>query len=172
MSDQVVHDRLARLEERLAALEDEREIRELLSRYGHYADAALDDDYYGLLTDDTVMDVSSGYQPDPYAVLRWEGLEQMKEFMTERSGRHGSGFVGRSLHVQGNNVTVTVSGPTATATSYSFILQQVGAEVRLVSASVNQWRLRKVQDRWRIAERKRRMVGAPDTADILGPSAP
>jgi SnoaL-like domain len=164
---QDVSARLAKLEARLRELEDEREIRELLSRYGYYADAALDDEYYALFTDDCVMDVSSGHEPDPYQVLRWEGQDAMREFMSVRTAGHGTGFVGRSLHMQGNNLAVAVHGDTAVANGYSFILHQDGPQIKLQSASINEWRLRRVEGRWMIVERKRRMVGSPDTPEVL-----
>lgn len=168
MNDQQdVSTRLAALESRLQALEDEREIRELLSRYGYYADARLDDEYYALFTEDCVMDVSSGYEPDPYQVLRWEGQDAMREFMSVRTAGHGSGFAGRSLHVQGNNLAVALHGDTAVASGYSFILHQDGTQIKLQSASINEWQLRRVKGRWMIVERKRRMVGAPDTPEVL-----
>ena len=167
VNDQDVSARLAELEGRLRELEDEREIRELLTRYGYYADAALDDEYYALFTDDCVMDVSSGYEADPYKVLRWEGQDAMREFMSVRTAGHGPGFVGRSLHMQGNNLAVAVHGDTAVANGYSFILHQYGSQIKLQSASINEWHLRRVDGRWMIVERKRRMVGSPDTPEVL-----
>ena len=168
MNDQQdVSARLAELEKRLAALEDEREIRELLSRYGYYADACLDDDFFRLFTDDCAMDVSSGREPDPYEVLRWEGQAAMREFLSVRTAGHGEGFAGRSLHMQGNNLAIALHGDAAIASGYSFILHQDGPQIRLKSASINEWHLRRVEGRWMIVERKRRMVGAPDTADVV-----
>jgi hypothetical protein len=162
-----VEQRLASLETKLVLLEDEKAIRELLSRYGYYADACLDDDYFDLFTEDCIMDVSSGAAEDPYAVVRWEGLDAMKEFMSVRTAGHGGGFYGRSLHVQGNNLTVRIDGNHAVASGYSFILQQKDTGIALISASVNEWDLRKREGRWLIHMRKRRMVGAPDTAEVL-----
>lgn len=165
MSD--IEQRLAALEERVRELEDEREIRELLSRYGYYADACLDDEYLALFTEDGAMDVSQGGTDDPYSVLRWQGQEAMRKFLTDRTAAHGNGFAGRSMHLQGNNLTVTVRGDTAVAAGYSFIFHQDGPQLKLLSASTNSWKLTKTGGVWRIAERKRRMLGAPDTADVL-----
>ncbi len=162
-----VEEQLAELRSRLAALEDEKAIRELLARYGYYADACLDDEYLDLFTEDGAMDVSQGGAEDPYALLRWQGREAMAAFLTDRTAEHGTGFAGRSLHVQGNNLTVEVTGDSAVAAGYSFILHQDGTAVRLVSASVNEWRLERRHGTWRIALRRRRMLGAPDTADVL-----
>lgn len=159
--------RLAALETKLALLEDEKAIRELLSRYGYYADACLDEEYFDLFTEDCVMDVSSGGSEDPYALVRWEGLAAMKEFMSVRTAGHGDGFYGRSLHVQGNNLTIRIDGDRAVASGYSFILQQKDTGIALISASVNEWDLRRRSGGWLIHMRKRRMVGAPDTAEVL-----
>lgn len=166
--DQKLDDRIAALEARLAVLEDEKAIRELLARYGYYADAQLDDEYFGLFTEDCVMDVTTDREPDPYAIIRWQGLAEMKSFLTERTAAHGDKFAGFSLHMQGNNQSIRVDGDEAVAHNYSFILRQVGPEVRLVSASINEWTLRKTSGRWQVAQRTRRMVGAPDVPTLLG----
>lgn len=162
-----IENRLAALEKRLAELEDERAIRELLSRYGYYADACLDEEYLALFTEDGAMDVSQGGTEDPYAVLRWEGRDTLRTFLKDRTAAHGNGFAGRSLHLQGNNITVTVTGDTAVAAGYSFIFHQDGPQLKLLSASTNEWRLAKVDGVWRISLRKRRMMGSPDTAEVL-----
>lgn len=159
--------RLAALEERLTLLEDEKSIREVLARYGYYADACLDDQYIELFTRDCVMDISSGDPDDPFKVIEWRGRDAIRDFLTERTDRHGDGFRGRSLHVQGNNLAIRISGAEATATGYSFILRQGDADVCLVSASINRWQLRKDDGRWRVQRRVRRGVGAPDTAAVL-----
>lgn len=159
--------RLAALEARLRVLEDEKEIRELMSRYGYFADAPLDDEYFALFTEDCVMDVSSGADDDPYSVVRWEGRETLKRFMAERLAQHDNGFYGHSMHVQGNNLAVTVDGDTARASGYSFIFHQDGTTLRLLSASLNAWQFRRVDGRWLIHERKRRMAGSPDLPDLV-----
>ncbi|MCU1483050.1 MAG: hypothetical protein JWQ19_3836 [Subtercola sp.] len=171
-----LEERFAALEAKVELLEDERAIREVLAKYGHFADAPDDDKYFALFTENCVMDVSTGIQPTPYDIERWEGLAEMKRFMIERTALHGNAFLGRSLHMQGNNLTVVVSGDRATATGYSFILHQDEAHVRLVSASINEWQLerapggeRSVERGWLIQMRKRRGLGAPDTAEILAP---
>lgn len=160
-------DRLAVLEARLRELEDDREIRELLARYGYYADAPLDEEYFGLFTEDCVMDVSAGRGEDPYAVIRWEGLDQMRRFLGERTAQHDNGFHGHSFHVQGNNLAIRITGDDAVANGYSFIFHQDGPTLRLLSASINEWAFRREEGRWKIQMRKRRMAGAPDAKEVL-----
>ncbi|MEU1305399.1 MULTISPECIES: nuclear transport factor 2 family protein [Streptomyces] len=162
-----MEDRLAVLEARLRELEDDREIRELLARYGYYADAPLDEEYFGLFTEDCVMDVSSGRGEDPYEIVRWEGLAQMRRFLSERTAQHDNGFYGRSFHVQGNNLVVKVIGDDAVANGYSFIFHQDGPALKLLSASLNEWAFRREDGRWKIQMRKRRMAGAPDAKEVL-----
>lgn len=162
-----MEDRLAALEARVRLLEDEKEIRELLARYGYYADAPLDDEYFGLFTEDCVMDVSSGRGEDPYEVVRWEGLDQMRRFLSDRTAQHNNGFYGRSFHVQGNNLTVKITGDEAVANGYSFIFHQDGPTLKLLSASINEWAFRREGERWLIQMRKRRMAGAPDAVEVL-----
>lgn len=158
---------MAALEARLRELEDDRDIRELLARYGYYADAPLDEEYFGLFTDDCVMDVSAGRGEDPYEIVRWEGLAEMRRFLSERTAQHDNGFYGRSFHVQGNNLAVKVTGDDAVANGYSFIFHQDGPTLKLLSASLNAWAFRREDGRWKIRTRKRRMAGAPDAKEIL-----
>lgn len=162
-----VQDRLAALEVRLRLLEDEKAIRELLARYGYYADAPLDEEYFGLFTEDCVMNVSSGRGEDPYEVIRWEGLEEMRRFLGERTAQHGNGFYGHSFHVQGNNLAIKITGDEAVASGYSFIFHQDGPTLKLLSASMNEWAFRREGGQWLIQMRKRRMAGAPDAKEVL-----
>jgi hypothetical protein len=167
MNVDTLAERLTAVEERLLQLEDEKAVREVLARYGYYADTCLDDDYIDLFTDDCVMDVSSGDRDDPYRVVEWQGKNSLRAFLTERSSRHGDGFRGNSMHVQGNNLAIRIDGLDAVATGYSFILRQVGDEVLLVSASINSWELHKGSGHWLVHRRTRRAMGAPDIAALV-----
>lgn len=167
MSEKSIEARLSDLEARIGHLEDEKAVRELLSRYGYYADACLDEEYFGIFTDDCVMDVSSGAAEDPYGVITWQGKDAMREFLAVRTAGHGDGFYGRSLHMQGNNLAIRIDGSTAVANGYSFILHQEEPDIRLVSASINEWHLIKDDGQWKVQKRIRRRVGAPDSAKVL-----
>jgi hypothetical protein len=158
--------RVAALERRLLALEDERAIRDLLAQYAYYADAGLDEQFYALFTTDAVMDVSIGRGPRPYDTVQWAGIDEIKEFLAVRTAAHGDGFVGRSQHVQAD-VSITVDGDAAKANSYSFIIRQTDLDVRLVSASVNEWTFARVGGTWLVGERKRRMLGSEDLPRVL-----
>jgi hypothetical protein len=164
-----IMERLELLERRVGELEDERELRELLSRYGYNADARRDEAYLDLWTDDGVMDVAMGSHHSSYqSGKRFEGKQQLRVFITDEDAHHRPGFYGHSLHVQGNNVVVHIDGDEAVANAYSMVLQDTGERVELGSAGTNQWRFRREGGRWRIAERRRRAVGDPATDENLG----
>jgi len=152
--------RLAALEQRVQELEDERDIRELLSRYGFNADACRDEAYVDLYTDDGVMNLVVGEQ-DAYGVEPriWRGKDELREFIQDPEAHHKPGFYGRAMHVQGNNVVCHIHGEEATVNSYSLVLHREGDQVALLSAGNNQWQLRKVDGAWLIEERRRRHLG-------------
>lgn len=160
--------RLKTLELRLQALEDEREIRELLSRYGYNADAKRDDAYIDLFADDGAIEISMGGDDGKYAAgLRFEGKDALRSFIGDPAGHHRPGFYGYSLHLQNANTVIHVDGDTAVANAYSVLLQQIGPETRIVGAGTNQYTFRRVDGHWLITERRRREVGHPRTDENL-----
>jgi hypothetical protein len=176
-------DRLAALEARLSHLEDERAIRELLSRYGYYADACLDDAYVALFTPDGEIDVSMGAAAEAQLAAsgwarttgpreKWVGTQGLHAFITNPDGHHQPGFYGHSLHLQGHNIAILVDGDSAVANNYSILLQQDGATLRTLGAGINEWHFAKVDGRWLIRSRKRREIGNTETAAILTATEP
>jgi len=161
--------RLEALEKRNRELEDERQIRDLLSRYGYFADACKDDDYLALFTQDGAMDLSMGSSVKGYeAVTRWEGQKVLRDFISDPTAHHKPGFYGHSMHLQGNNLSITISGDEATAYSYSIVFHQQGPNLNILGGGNNRWLLQRVNEKWLIKERRRREVGNPDTALNLG----
>src|SRR5699024_9696598 len=92
--------------------EAERQIRELLSRYGHLADACADDEFIELWFDDGVIEVSMGGDGAYRDQLRFEGRQAITEFIADPQGHHRTGFYRRSVHVQCNPL-ITVDRDTA-----------------------------------------------------------
>lgn len=171
MSDSDTIDRIAALEARIRALEDERSIRELLAVYGFHADTKRDEEYLDLWTDDGVMDLVGSIDahqggPMPGRMI-WEGRDRLREFITDPDSHHKPGFYGKTLHTQGNNVVVRVDGDEATVNSYSIVLQEIDGKTTLITAGANRWRLRRENGRWRIQERRRREVGEDDIPELL-----
>jgi hypothetical protein len=162
-------DRLESLERRVTELEDERAIRELLACYGFCADACLDEGFVELFTATGVMEVSLGPDATEYggATLRWEGQEQLRDFVANPAAHHKPGFYGQSLHLQGNNLAMRIEGSSAYATSYCLVLQNVDGAIRIFGAGPQAWVLARTTAGWRIAERRRRHVGDPEMRTLF-----
>lgn len=170
MTDALVNqliNRLEQVEHRLADLEAERQIRELLSRYGHTADSRADDEYVNLWVDDGVIEVAMGGEGAYKDGLRFEGKQAITDFIADPQGHHRPGFYGRSLHVQCNPV-ITVDGDEAVARAYSILLQNTDGVDEVVSAGTSEWRFRREDGTWKIALRTRLPVGHENTAANLG----
>jgi ketosteroid isomerase-like protein len=170
--DQLVAALLAKVEEltgRVRALEDEREIRELLSRYGYNADAGRDEAYLDLFTEDGAYDISMGESHSAYpTIVRFEGKDALRDFIKDPRAHHRPDYYRQSLHVQGNNVAVHVEGDTAVVNSYSIVLRRSqDSNAYLHAAGTNQWLLKRVDGSWRIKERRRREMAHPDTDENL-----
>ena len=165
----LMEQRFARLEARVAELEDDRAIRELLARYGYNADGGRDQPYVDLYTHDGVMNLGtqvsfgSGYA----AIQRWAGKRQLMAFITDPKAHKA--IEGRCMHVQGNNLMTVIRGDEARAYSYSIVLLRVpdmeGVAVR--SAGFNEWVLKKQYGKWRIKERIRRAIGGEGHRELL-----
>ncbi|EFC86770.1 alpha/beta hydrolase fold domain-containing protein [Parafrankia sp. EUN1f] len=166
-------DRLARLERRIGELEDEREIRYVLSRYGYMSDFGSVDDFVDLFTPDGALDISMGSSYGEYASSeRWEGSARLRDFVADPEGRWDKSWYGNVMHVQGNNVEVTVTGNTAIASGYALSIISRDGGLHVIGASSNRWELAKVGGRWLIRERKLRALGHREyAAMVLGPGA-
>jgi hypothetical protein len=143
-------------------LEDERAIRELISRYGHYADLGYEDAWVEQWTDDGVYDLvtiirkGAGYEGN----MRFEGREQLYEHIRDPIAHKA--FEGRSLHLQDMNLAIRVDADDAQAESYSMTLLREGDETVVRSAGMIRWTLRRVAGRWHIVEKRRRPPGDKD----------
>jgi hypothetical protein len=156
------------LARRVERLEAEREIRELISRYGHYADLGHEDAWVDQWTEDGVYDLISvvragaGYE----GRTRWEGRAELHRLIRDPAAHKA--LEGRSLHIQDMNLVIRTDGDEAIAESYSMTLLREGDDIVLRSAGMIRWALRRVDGSWRIREKKRRPAGDPDLfADIV-----
>lgn len=153
--------RLAAMEARLTALEDERAIREILSRYGYLADMGLFEAYVTLFTGDGVMDAGAGD-----TVFRWQGHDALLEFISGPG--HRAQLENGCLHLQGNNVRVQVTGDDAVAEGYSMLLNHdANGQVFVRAARISRWTMRRVRGEWKIAERRVRQLSEPGAREVL-----
>ncbi|HEY2298687.1 MAG TPA: nuclear transport factor 2 family protein [Jatrophihabitans sp.] len=97
---------------------------------------------------------------------RFEGHDELLlDFITalphrrvERRSQH---------HTADGPLVVEADGDTATARGYSVLITRNEAGFRIEVAAFNCWTLRRVDGRWRIAERRMRPVGSTEADAIL-----
>ncbi len=162
--------RIESLEARVRECEDEREIRELLSRYGYNADCCRDDEYVALWTEDASYDLiiamTDRNQGDE-TTHSWRGKDGIRVLITDPNGHRLPGFYGHSMHVSSENLVIHVDGDTAVANGYSLLYKEVGGQIHLLSAGSNEWTLRRVEGTWLIQGRKRSQTGTRGFATTL-----
>jgi SnoaL-like domain len=155
-------ERVALLERQVRELRDERELRDLLSRYSFGADVYRGPDWVGLFTPDGRYDLGSTNVDSAYSG-RFDGADQLLNLIT------GPGMPpeGRSQHHHGP-VVFTVDGDDAVAESYSITYQlDAAGTAEVYCLGFSRWVFRRVDGRWRIAERHRRELGAGAGAEVI-----
>jgi len=172
---EVTERRLAELEARVAMLEDERQLRDLLAAYSFTADLYRGPDWVELWTDDGVYDLGDQNRPDAYTG-RFTGPDELLALIT------GDGMPppGRSQHHVHGPVTFRIDGDHATAEGYSVTFVQGdpaagdggAADAGDQKADVwtigfSRWTFHRVDGRWKIGRRDRRELGAADQADVI-----
>lgn len=144
---------------RVRRLEDEREIVQVLTRYGFAADVGDADATAALYTDDTVIDLGL-----PAPLTGSDGARQLV-----LDDRHQA-IVGRCAHTMGPFVVdVDVDGDHATAVGYVrvYVSDPDMRNPRLWRLGCTRFELRREGSTWRIATRVARSVGAADGAELL-----
>jgi hypothetical protein len=154
---------VAELRARVQELEDDRAIRDLLARYGYTADNCEDEAFVELYTDDGAITVSANakaraaFGGDEWVV--WRDRDGIRRFITHPQGHHRPELYGKSMHLQGNNLTTEIHGDEAVAGGYQVALVADDGGTRVLSAGNNRWQLRKVDGRWLIRERRAAYLG-------------
>lgn len=147
------------LRRRVVQLEDEREIRYLIGRYGHYVDLGHEDAWADQWTEDGVYDLvtvkrnGAGYDGG----MRFEGKDQLYAMVRDPTAHKL--FEGRSLHIQDINLVIRIDGDSAVAHGYSITMLRDGDDVGIRTAGMVRWTFRKIAGRWRISLKHRRKVG-------------
>ncbi|MFN8640888.1 MAG: nuclear transport factor 2 family protein [Candidatus Binatia bacterium] len=153
MTDDVTH-RLAALERRLQAVEDELAIHKLIVRYGLAVDTGDAARTTAVFTDDGVYDAD---------VRRMAGRAEIAAMV--RSDRHQH-MVGRCAHQIGPAV-VRVDGDRAVALGYSRVYLRDGDGIGIYRVSLNRWQLERRAGTWLIARRLTRILGHDEAAAIF-----
>lgn len=154
-----VEDRLAALEKRVQAAEDQLEIIRLISGYAPAVDSGENERAAGLWIEDGVYDVG-GYS-------RWVGRD---EIAARIDAKRYPAIMNRG---QGHILTtprISVSGDTAEVFLYSFVITKKDNEDiwEIDRAAANHMTLTRTPEGWRVKERYNRLVnGSKDTHDAL-----
>lgn len=148
---------LEELEKRVALLEDEREIRELLTRYSFFADLAYAERYVDVYSETGAIDLPSG---------RYEGHHSLfHDFVISRVTDR---WPGRMQHWPLGPLLFKIDGDWAEATGYSMVIGRSEAGENVVrSISANRWTFVREGGRWLIQERILRPCGSAEQAHVL-----
>src|SRR5580692_783925 len=148
-------DRLARIELRVQALEDERAVYELMASYGPAVDSNSREEAARLWISDGVYDVDVG---------EWRGQDAIASMLGEDF--HQSCLADGCSH-QVSISKVTVGGDTAVATGYMQLIVRKGETFELRRQTVQRWELVRTDDGWRIAHRTGRLIdGGPEARGL------
>lgn len=151
-----VAERLAQLEDRVQALEDERAIYELMASYGPAVDSNSREEAAQLWVSDGVYDVDIG---------EWRGQDAIAGMLAE--GFHQACLADGCSH-QVSISKVTVQGDTAVATGYMQLVVRNGEIFELRRQTVQRWELVRTDQGWRIGHRTGRLIdGGPDARALL-----
>jgi SnoaL-like domain len=157
------------VEERLQALEDEREILRTLYQYGHTLDRGPEDEFVDCFTENSVFEGGQPRSEVPDGFLagrRFEGREAMRKFF--RGHSHLPEFYHQHLALEPR---VTLAGEEATVVSYLVRLDdhEEGPYIRVLGRYQDTF-VRCRDGRWRIRERRaaaevlhRRLMAATPT---------
>ena len=148
-------ERLALLEGRIAALEDERAVRDILTRYGLAVDSGDTAATVALYAPDCVIDI------DASVILN--GWREAR-FLVE-SPAHQE-ILPECAHVMGP-FTVALNGTSAVATGYATVFVRRDGKPGVWRQSFGRWELEKREGRWLIVRRVSRSVGHPDAGGLF-----
>lgn len=156
-----VESRLAALEDRLRALEDERDITRLILSYGPLVDSGCPAGVAALWEPDGVYDVDE---------LLMTGQAEIEAMV--RSAGHQRWIAGGCAHVAGPP-HITLDGDEATAVGYTLMIVKRPDGFVLRRATANRWRLRRTPAGWRAVTRTNRVLdGREESPDLLASHFP
>ena len=149
-------DRLADLEQRLARLEDERDIVALVASYGPLVDAGRADEVASMWTEDGIYDVDEVYMGDQAAI---------HDMVT---GEAHQGLIhGGATHFLGP-AHVSVTGDTARAVCHSILLVHRKGRYYPVRSGANLFHLVRTGEGWRVKRRTTRALdGSGESRALL-----
>ena len=153
--------RLAELDSRLRAVEDQLEIIRLLTSYGPLVDSGSSAEAVGLWTDGGGYDFAVGGGE----TTRVEAPDELAAVY--ESDTHMS-MVGTGVAHVTSTPRITVAGDQAEAVGYSFVILKESDRWFVRRGAINWWSLVRTGDGWRISERRNRLLdGSPESRELM-----
>jgi uncharacterized protein (TIGR02246 family) len=146
---------IANLQRRIEALEDERAIQALLTRYGIAVDSGDAEATGQIYADDCLIDIDNA--------SFMSGRREARGIVT--SPQHQA-IMPNCAHVMGP-FEVRLFGDRATATGYATVYLKEDGQVRVWRQSYGRWELIKRDGRWQVLKRTSRSTGRDDAQDLL-----
>ena len=157
MDGSAQEDKVAALEQRVRALEDQLAVCRLISTWGPAADTGNGQAASSIWTDDAVLQTESGQLEGASAIgamIEGDGQAQL----VERGCAHVHSFP-----------LVQVDGDRASAVNYGRVYLHADDGYELWRVSVNSWEFRRTGERWRVSRRQVHVIdGGPEAHELLG----
>lgn len=152
-----IEDRLNALESRLRVTEDKLEILNLLNSYGPLVDSGSAQEAAALWVEGGGYNFSGG-------ISGGTRLEAPAELVAMYETEGHMGLVNTGVSHFTGTPKITVSGDSAEAVGYSFVILKEGDHWFVWRGAVNHWTLVRTAQGWRIKERMNRTLdGSPDS---------
>ncbi len=148
--------RLAAVETRLRAAEDQLEIMRLINSYGPLADSGSSQAAAELWVEDGVYDVGGSDTTTAHKTVGHKDLRAIYDSPAHQELIH----IG-SAHFIGP-LSITVHGDTAAAVAYSMVVKKEANRWFLWRAAINHWELVRTPQGWRIKIRYNRVLDGSD----------
>jgi hypothetical protein len=152
-----VEERLAALEARLRAAEDQLEILRLLNTYGPLVDSGESQPAARLWVEGGAYDMGGVYRAKAFDEIAAVYDSQGHQDLIHTGCAHLTG-----------TPRIIVNGDEAEAVAYSFVVLREGERWRLWRAAVNHWTLTRTAEGWKILERYNRVLdGSEDSHETM-----
>lgn len=152
----MTQDRIDALEARLQALEDEREIRDIVVGYAPLVDSGANEEVAGLWTEDGVYDVDE---------ILMQGRDQLSAMVLGKG--HQAWIKGGCAHFP-SPPKIIIDGDKATAVSYSLMVVRHDGRFVVRRATASHWVLVRTEQGWKVEVRTSRVLdGRPEANQLL-----
>jgi hypothetical protein len=156
-----VEERLAALEVRVRKAEDHLAILNLLNSYGPMVDSGSAEPAAQLWIEGGGYNFSGG-------TSQGTRLEAPDRLVAMYTGDGHMGLVNTGCSHLTATPVIKVDGDDATALGYTFVLLREGERWFVFRAAINEWKLLRTPEGWRIAERfNRTLTGSEDSHEVM-----